>query len=121
MVAAGVSSRLTNYNKGRAAEYKVRDYLRLRGYNFSIRSAGSHGPIDLLVANGSGTVLAVQVKRNSSPMSDIETINLASWAGAYKAYAILVRVKKGKICMEYVGRPSSREERKVQMICIKNG
>lgn len=37
----------TNYEKGRAAEYRALKKLRDRGVKFCGRSAGSHGPFDI--------------------------------------------------------------------------
>ena len=51
---------MTNYNKGRAFEYKVKQLLEERGF-YVVRSAGSHGIVDL-VAIGKEQVNLVQCK-----------------------------------------------------------
>lgn len=83
------------YQRGRAAEYKVRDALKEMGYIYSIRSAGSHSPVDLLVSN-LHTILAVQVKSGAAEMSIKEEKALGVYAIAYKAYPIVAQVKNGK-------------------------
>lgn len=49
----------TNYARGRAFEYKVRDIFIALDY-LLLRSAGSHTPIDLIAINGDGGVLFIQ-------------------------------------------------------------
>ena len=55
----------TNYARGAAAEYKARNRLiDLYAYVTVIRSAGSHGALDLIAIGAKpGDVLGVQVKR----------------------------------------------------------
>lgn len=58
-----------SYAAGRRAEYRVMLELRRRGYDPVIRSAGSHGPVDLIGVRESH-LLFVQVKygaRRPSP------------------------------------------------------
>lgn len=52
----------TNYSRGRAFEYAVRDALKDAGF-VCIRSAGSKGSIDL-IAGRDGEILAVQCKKD---------------------------------------------------------
>lgn len=42
----------TPYERGRSAEYTVKRMLEAMGYQWIIRSAASHTPIDLLASNG---------------------------------------------------------------------
>ncbi|MHB8603569.1 MAG: PDDEXK family nuclease [Nitrosotalea sp.] len=86
---------MTNYTNGRAKEYKVRDYLKDLGYCYSIRSAASQGPIDILVANDRGRILAVQVKSGSAKFKLKEMKALCKWAIVFRACPILARYEKG--------------------------
>lgn len=66
----------TNYTRGRAFEYRVREDLHGRGY-LVIRSAGSHSPIDLL-AGRLGHGIGVQVKRDHRfSAQDIQHLGIA--------------------------------------------
>jgi hypothetical protein len=38
---------LTNYQKGADYEREVMEHMRLQGATFALRSAGSHGPVDV--------------------------------------------------------------------------
>ena len=60
----------TNYERGRAFEYRVIDRLRANGY-FAIRSAGSKGAVDI-AAIKPGQVLFVQCKLQQAPFSAAE-------------------------------------------------
>ncbi|NWG08821.1 MAG: hypothetical protein HXX80_00660, partial [Nitrososphaerales archaeon] len=51
----------SSYEKGRLSEYHIKQMLETMGYSFIIRSAASHGPIDLLASNVQ-EIIAVQVK-----------------------------------------------------------
>jgi Holliday junction resolvase len=53
---------MTNYSRGADFERAVKAYLEQEGY-FVVRSAGSHGVVDLLALSGAGH-LAVQCKIN---------------------------------------------------------
>ena len=53
-----------NYIKGRRYEYKLAHVLRKSGFDIVFRSAGSHGPIDLVaIDTSSRTMLFVQAKQ----------------------------------------------------------
>jgi hypothetical protein len=54
-----------NYQKGRSKEYKSMKILRDAGY-ICFRSAGSHGPFDIIAFNKTGLRL-IQVKSDCSP------------------------------------------------------
>lgn len=60
--------------RGIRLEYVVADHLRDRGY-VTIRSAGSHGPCDI-VAVKQGTVLCVQAKITLSSLGSREWTEL---------------------------------------------
>ncbi len=51
----------SNYSRGASAEYRAATHLEQVGY-FVIRSAGSHGPVDLVAVGPTGVRL-IQVKR----------------------------------------------------------
>jgi Holliday junction resolvase len=61
----------TNYERGRAFEYRVKQYLEKQGY-FVVRSAGSKFPD--LIAIKHGKVLAVEVKKYKPTQSIIQEI-----------------------------------------------
>lgn len=44
----GKAGAVTNYSAGAKFEYKVRDALKAQGAIYVCRSAGSHGPVDLI-------------------------------------------------------------------------
>ncbi|MDH2899972.1 MAG: hypothetical protein PXY39_03280 [archaeon] len=84
--------------KGRYAEGAVRKKLESQGFNWTIRSYASHGPIDLLVSNGS-ELWAVQVKsarRNGGYLSAKDIELLIQWSSRFNAKAVLAFKKKGK-------------------------
>lgn len=51
-----------NYNAGRRFEYKVKKQLERAG-NIVMRTAGSHGPFDLIAISPEGEIGFVQCKR----------------------------------------------------------
>lgn len=55
-----------NYLRGRAYEYKAKKYLEEQGYTV-VRTAGSHGPWDLIAIRGEEKVRCIQIKRTKSP------------------------------------------------------
>lgn len=58
-------SKWRRYFKGRKAEYRTINYLKKQGYKYAFRSAGSHGPIDV-VGIRQGQILFIQVKAGRS-------------------------------------------------------
>jgi Holliday junction resolvase len=62
---------VSNYERGRAFEYRVKQYLEKQGY-FVVRSAGSHFPD--LIAVKHGKVLAVEVKKNKPSPSVLQEV-----------------------------------------------
>lgn len=58
--------RVTNYQRGRALEYKIKNQLEEEGY-LVLRTAGSHGLFDLIALDrpfqGKGVVRFIQLKR----------------------------------------------------------
>jgi len=57
---------MTPYQRGARLEYLARDVLRQRGYSV-VRSAGSHGAIDLVALN-ERELLLIQVKQSGQPI-----------------------------------------------------
>ena len=57
---------MTPYQRGARLEYLARDVLRQRGYNV-VRSAGSHGAIDLVALN-ERELLLIQVTQSGQPI-----------------------------------------------------
>jgi len=74
-----------NYVLGRAYEYKTMKILRNMGYALVVRSASSHGPVDI-VAVGPATVeprvMLVQVKSRSARLAKGERGELSELARA---------------------------------------
>lgn len=71
---------MTQYRKGRRAEYAARDILHDDGYPVVLRTAGSHGIVDL-VAIQPGHVRLVQVKSTAKlrPSYAAELDELRAW------------------------------------------
>jgi len=84
----------TPYEIGRDAEYRVAKILAKRGYGWVIRSAASHGPIDLLASNGAG-VIAVQVKK-AGYVSRADVISLVEWSNRFNAEPYVARKRRGR-------------------------
>lgn len=55
---------MTNYQKGARIEYKARDILESYGF-FVVRSAGSHGKVDLVATDGKITIY-IQCKKQGA-------------------------------------------------------
>jgi len=70
------------------------------GYEKIIRSAASHGPIDLLASNGQ-EVIAVQVKTRGYLCED-ERRNLIEWASCFTAKPMLAYKKRGRWIIESI-------------------
>lgn len=68
----------SNYARGAAFEYRVRDALVRLGYPLVIRAAGSHGLVDLIALHPA-RILLVQCKRNGQcpPAERVELEQLA--------------------------------------------
>jgi Holliday junction resolvase len=93
---------LTNYAKGRNAEYYIMDMLESQfNCEHIIRSAGSHTPIDIIASNGNH-VFAVQVKQGGYISKD-DKLELIQWARAFNARA-MVAVKEGsRWILKFIG------------------
>lgn len=79
----------TNYQSGRAFEWKVRDDLTAQGYDV-IRSAGSKTKVDLL-AFKHGQILLVQVKRKRGALPPAERVELLRLAALLPTVALPVQ------------------------------
>jgi Holliday junction resolvase len=78
-----VDGEVTNYQSGRANEYRIRDDLVGFGYE-CVRAAGSKGKADI-VALRPGEVLLVQVKASNpqiAPAERVALVEMATAAGA---------------------------------------
>lgn len=65
---------MTNYTRGRVAEWEMRRILENSGWR-CVRAAGSKGPIDLVAFNKRGLVRMIQCKRfkeNKSFLKDLK-------------------------------------------------
>jgi Holliday junction resolvase len=74
------------YRRGRSAEYRA--IARLRRLNFlCIRSAGSHGPADLIAASPDRERFVIQVKSGKAKATGQERIELKFVASRFDATA----------------------------------
>ncbi len=76
---------VTQYTRGRAAEYRAMQLLKREEWIVG-RSAGSHSPVDLFAAK-KGKVLLVQVKNGSARVKKVEMTELVKWAVHFDADA----------------------------------
>lgn len=83
------------YRLGRAVEYRVRDFLKERGY-FAMRAPQSKGKVDV-VAVANGIVLFIQCKRSGALGVNEwnEVFDLASSCGAIPLMACMGKAGKG--------------------------
>lgn len=81
------------YQRGRSAEYKAIRILRQRNYLY-VRSAGSHGPCDIVAAAPDGTRLLLQIKRGKVKASQEERIALKFMAARFAAKAEIWTFKR---------------------------
>ena len=81
----------TSYRKGVRLEYELKELLEADGF-FVVRSAGSHGPADL-VALKDGEILLVQVQNNGHlPKWKEDALKLAAKrAGGWGYFAYKVK------------------------------
>ena len=90
---------MTNYSRGRAFEYRVKDRLEALGW-FCIRSAGSHSEIDLLACKGT-RMLGIQCKGGKS------AFGIEGWDGlfgrCYQHRWIPIVALKGMVFMQLTG------------------
>jgi Holliday junction resolvase len=68
---------MSHYRKGSDFERLVKHWLEGEGY-FVVRSAGSHGPVDLVAIKGSSPTLLVQCK--TAPPTGAEKVALDMFA-----------------------------------------
>jgi len=80
------------YLRGRSAEYRA--IARLRRLNYlCIRSAGSHGPADIIAVSADGTRFVIQVKRGEAKATQQERIALKFLASRFQAKPQIWRFK----------------------------
>jgi Holliday junction resolvase len=91
----------TNYRKGYDLENDVQNALIKKGY-CTIRSAGSHGIIDVLGYDGTRR-LAIQCKVESSPFTKEHQDELLRRARLLSAMALLVEKKNHKTSWYFLG------------------
>jgi Holliday junction resolvase len=77
---------MTNYVRGRAAEYKAIKILRSKNF-LVLRSAGSHGPCDLIAASPDGERFVIQIKSGNAKPTQHERIALKFLASRFQAKA----------------------------------
>lgn len=86
---------MTNYSKGASFERKIKKQLEEEGC-FCVRSAGSHGPVDLVCINETKEVLFIQCKL-SGVISKADKDSLATLAKTYGARAFVVEKRKREV------------------------
>lgn len=72
----GPSKRRTNYHRGRGVEWLARNQLRKWGY-IAERTAGSHGPFDIIATNAA-VVRLIQVKRKYISPGELDELKAFS-------------------------------------------
>jgi hypothetical protein len=66
----------TNYVKGRAFEYARMRYYKNSGFDVVMRTAGSHGPYDIVAINAkTGEIFLIQCKVTESPATATRMLN----------------------------------------------
>lgn len=98
-----------NYTRGRAFEYRVKNYLESHGYTV-FRTAGSHSIADLIAFKATLDPLFVQCKTGSARLNGQERKELISVSVSLSAIPILAtKNNKGRIelyCLGLVGDDS---------------
>jgi len=75
---------VNNYQRGAQRERELARRLREQGYTV-VRSAGSHGPVDLVAWNGEGTHF-IQVKAGrAEALAAAEELKAMAWPPASRA------------------------------------
>ena len=85
----------TNYARGRAFEYRVRDYYKKKGW-YVVRSAGSKTITDLIAIGKDGTVHFIQCKKDRK-IPTRELIDLLEQSMTYKAVPVVAGQNGRKI------------------------
>ena len=84
---------MSSYEAGRRREYKVIHELMVdHNCEHPMRSAGSKGPADFIIAHPEQGTLAVQVGSPKKALSPADRERLCSFAEAHGALPILARV-----------------------------
>lgn len=85
-----------NYNKGSNFERLTKAHLESEEGWFCVRSAGSHGQVDLLCINSQGKAKLIQCKLHGMISKQAKS-DLYSLAAKYNSKAFLARKVKGKL------------------------
>ncbi len=94
---------MTAYERGRRFEYRVQADYKKRGW-VTIRSAGSHGPCDLICGNG-GEVNVVQCKADTDGyLTPAKLTGLIAVAAEFGAIPVVASKFKRTIMYEEYGR-----------------
>ena len=90
---------MTNYARGANFERQIKAHLEAKGY-FVLRSAGSHGTVDLVAFGPKWPVWFIQAKIHGT-MSPAERRELYRYANECGAWAVRAsRPKRGEILYE---------------------
>lgn len=87
---------MTRYKRGADFERKVKVDLQAHGW-FVVRSAGSHGPVDLVAQAPGPSVAWIQCKRDGR-MSSEDQDALINLALAFNAIPVLAYKEKKEVC-----------------------
>ena len=94
----------TQYAQGRRAEYNVRDFFRTEGYR-AWRTAGSHGPFDVIALDKSEVILAQVKSFTDNPgdySEDIKKLSKLPAPPYVSKLMVLFKVGKGIVSIERV-------------------
>jgi Holliday junction resolvase len=95
---------MTRYSSGVQFEYQVRDYLLRNFWPVVVRSAGSHGPIDLVGINSGGMcfVQCKQERKKKSYKSDeLDLVRISSPSNCRK-FLFVKRLNKSVLIKNVV-------------------
>ena len=84
---------MTRYSRGADFERKVKADLQANGW-FVVRSAGSHGPVDLIAQAPGPSIAWIQCKRDGK-MSGRDQTDIINLAKAFDAIPILAYKDNG--------------------------
>lgn len=89
---------MTNYSRGRVAEWELRKILENSGFRV-VRSGGSKGVVDLVAFNKAGKVRLIQVKRyriEKSFLKEIKEIKEMQFLYPAFSWELWIRQDRGE-------------------------
>lgn len=94
---------MSTATQGRAREHKVRDAMIAAGWELIVRSAGSKGPADLVMAHLDHGLALIQVGTANKTLGPADRGRLLHAAALCSAMPILAAVTRGVIQYWWVG------------------